>query len=106
MCTSEGTLSRDQEVLLSDIHSISFHSWPAVLSALNKGNLTLGDIREKLTKEWEPVSWRAYGRYVISVSKRIRGRKKKKKLLLYHLSGLPSLAKRLAENRIKLTSRC
>ena len=78
VCTSEGTLPRNQEVLLSDIHSILFHFCPVVLSALNKGNLTLGDMQEKFTKEWEPVSWRAYGRYVISVSKRIRGRKKGK----------------------------
>lgn len=79
LCTSEGTLPGNQEVLLSDIHSISLHSYPVVLSVLNKGNLTLSDTQEKLTKGREPVSWRAYGRYVISVSKRITGRKKKER---------------------------
>lgn len=84
VCT--GTLPRNQEVLLSGIHSISFCSYPAVLSILNKGNLTFSDKLEKLTKGWEPVSWRAYGRYVISVSKRTRGRKKKKKEKSFYIT--------------------
>lgn len=66
-------------MLLSDTHSISSHPYPAVLSGPNKGNWTSVDTQEKLTVGREPVSWKAYGRYAISVSKRIRGKKKKKK---------------------------
>lgn len=51
---------------------------PMVLSVLNKGNSTLGDTQEKLTKGREPGSREAYGKYAISVGKRIRGKKKKK----------------------------